>query len=267
MAHLAEIRVYPIKSLDPVALSTARVLNSGALRYDRQWAIVDASGKFLNGKRIPLVHQLRVAFDDSIEHVRFDYQTQTASFALGTEVEAMEAWLSQVFSQPVRIVENASAGFPDDTEAPGPTVISTATLEMVASWFPPTTLDECRLRFRANLEIDGVEPFWEDQLFGRAGSEVGFSIGGVNFLGTNPCQRCAVPSRHPLTGEVWPKFSVEFGRRREANFPAWAMRERFDHFYRLAVNTHLAGRGGTISTGEPVSLTSSYRFRPVAPDF
>lgn len=257
MAYLADIRIFPIKSLDPLVLSTAKVLNSGALQNDRRWAIVDSTGKFLNGKRTPLVHQLRATYDQTVEHVEFCYQSQMARFALGRETEAIEAWLSEVFTQSVRLVENVSAGFPDDTEAPGPTVISTATLAAVASWFPSMTIDECRLRFRANLEIGEVEPFWEDQLFGRAGSEVAFTVGGVTFLGTNPCQRCAVPTRHPQTGEVWPKFAVDFGRHRQANLPAWATQERFDHFYRLAVNTHLARSVGRIATGDPVALADS----------
>jgi uncharacterized protein YcbX len=254
MADLADIRIYPIKALDPLVLSEARLLNSGAIQNDRRWAIVDSAGKFINGKRTPLVHQLRASFDPAVEHVEFYYQSQTATFALEQETEAVEAWLSDVFSQPVRLLENVSAGFPDDTEAPGPTVISTATLVEVTRWFPTVSLDECRLRFRANLEIGGVEPFWEDQLYGPAGSEVAFTIGGVTLLGTNPCQRCVVPTRHPQTSEVWPKFASEFARQRQASLPAWATAERFDHYYRLAVNTHLAGRGDRIAVGDPVTL-------------
>src|SRR5688572_3286129 len=136
MPTLARILVYPIKSLDPIRVEHARVLASGALEFDRQWAIVDASGKFINGKRTPLVHRLRTSFDERIERVTFQFEGRTASFHLSNELEALESWLSEVFGQSVRLLENAYGGFPDDTEAPGPTVISTATLETVASWFP-----------------------------------------------------------------------------------------------------------------------------------
>jgi uncharacterized protein len=254
MPHLDRILIYPIKSLDPVSVKQARVLRNGALEFDRQWAIVDASGKFINGKRTPIVHHLHATFDDQFEHVSFAFENRSDRFHLSNDLDALEAWLGDVFQQPVRLLENAFGGYPDDGEAPGPTVISTATLNAVASWFPPLTVDECRLRFRANLEIAEVEPFWEDRLYGRMGSQVDFLVGNIAFAGTNPCQRCVVPTRNSQTGEVWPKFAVEFGKHREATLPGWAERSRFDHFYRLAVNTHLVGKGGTIRAGDPVGV-------------
>ncbi len=42
MPRLARIVIYPVKSLDGVALEQARQLPSGALEHDRQWAIFDA---------------------------------------------------------------------------------------------------------------------------------------------------------------------------------------------------------------------------------
>ncbi len=250
MPTLAHILIYPIKSLNPVRVEQARVLPCGALEFDRQWAIADASGKFINGKRTPLVHRLRTTFDERVECVTFGFEDRSASFHLSNEREALENWLSEVFAQPVRLLESSHGGYPDDTEAPGPTVISTATLEAVARWFPPMTVADCRLRFRANLELGGVEPFWEDQLFGPGGSQVNFRIGEVTFAGTNPCQRCVVPTRDPRTGEVRPHFTSEFVKHREASLPVWAERSRFNHFYRLAVNTHLALAGGIVHRGD-----------------
>ena len=252
MPTLAHILIFPIKSLDPMRIEQARVLSNGALEFDRQWAIVDAAGKFINAKRTPLVHRLRTSFDNCVERVTFEFDSRSASFHLSNERESLETWLSEVFAQPVRLLENAYGGYPDDTEAPGPTVISTATLETVASWFPPMTVDECRLRFRANLEIGDAEPFWEDRLFGPTGSQVDFRIGNVTFAGTNPCQRCVVPSRDPITGEIRPRFTPEFTQHRAATLPVWAERSRFDHFYRLSVNTHLACAGGVVRIKDEV---------------
>ena len=253
MPNLSRIVIYPIKSLDGISVDRARVIRNGALEFDRQWAIADASGRFINGKRTPLVHRLRTSFDDTIENVTFDFEDRTATFRL-SDIIPIESWLAQVFDQPVRLLENAYGGFPDDTEAPGPTIISTATLEEVARWFAPMPLDEARLRFRANLEIGGVEPFWEDRLYGPAASQVDFRIGEVTYAGTNPCQRCVVPSRDPQTGEVRAKFAIDFSHHREQSIPAWANRTRFNHFYRLAVNTHLASNAGNLRVGDEVSL-------------
>ncbi len=150
------------------------------------------------------------------------------------------------------------AGFPDDLESPGPTVVSTATLRTVAGWFAGLNEDEVRRRFRANLEIDAegndLPPFWEDRLCGPAGQATRFRVGDVVFSGTNPCQRCIVPTRDAATGDAWPRFAKAFAQAREVSLPAWAERSRFDHFYRLAVNTRLAGAGGRIRVGDAVEV-------------
>jgi uncharacterized protein len=152
--------------------------------------------------------------------------------------------------------EDIYRGFPDDTEAPGPTLISTATLETVASWFPGISLDEARRRFRANLEIDGVEPFWEDRLVGPTGKAMSFTVGNIALLGVNPCQRCVVPTRDSLSGEADRGFQKTFAERRRAALPKWASAERFDHFYRLAVNTKLTSGDltGRLRVGDAVLL-------------
>ena len=82
--------------------------------------------------------------------------------------------MSNYFAMPVSIKQNLTHGFPDDTASPGPTIISTATLEAIASWYPDLDIEDVRLRFRANIEIDGVPAFWEDRLFAEAGNTVDY---------------------------------------------------------------------------------------------
>jgi MOSC domain-containing protein len=167
-------------------------------------------------------------------------------------------WFGRYFDTRVTVVENPDGGFPDDTESPGPTVISTATLAEVASWFPDLSVDEARARFRANLEIDGVEPFWEDRLVAEGLGAVRFEIGEVEFLGTNPCARCVVPSRDPRSGAPIREFAKAFARHRQAELPDWAPEGRFDHFYRLAVNTRRAdGRPATLRVGDEVRIVGA----------
>jgi uncharacterized protein len=152
------------------------------------------------------------------------------------------------------LVRYAPEGFPDDTIANGPTIISTASLQTVSEWFPGLTLDAVRQRFRTTLEIDGVDvaaksasadgnlpAFWEDQLYGEdERSVVRFRIGEVNFEGSNPCVRCPVPARDPQTGDFLADFQKRFSDLRRQTLPPWAPDARFDHFYRLAVNTRVA---------------------------
>jgi uncharacterized protein YcbX len=235
---LARITIYPVKSLDGVDVDQATLVARGALEFDRRWAIIDASGELVNAKRTARIqtiratyqiHPLRISLPSSDTTVTLDVESQTAGIA---------SILSALLAMDVSLVENPEGGFPDDPDASGPTIVSTATLQEVAQWFQ-ISLDECRRRFRANLEIADVPPFWEEQLYAKQGP-IPFQIGTVDFLGQNPCQRCVVPTRDSITGIPTPMFAKTFGQERERTLPTWAPRERFDHFYRLCVNTNVS---------------------------
>ena len=219
---------------------------------------MDTSGRFINAKRIPLIHQVRLQVDpfSRVYEVGRRGQEVAVRGRLDADGKHLSDWLSDFFSLEVSVVENDETGFPDDSGAPGPTIISTSTLETVADWFEGLTVDELRNRFRANIEVDGVEPFWEDRLFRSDRQPQPFRAGDVQFGGINPCQRCVVPTRHSQTGDVMPVgFSPQFSRRREETLPEWAPREHFNHFYRLSTNTRLMNRGnGIVRVGDPVEL-------------
>jgi uncharacterized protein YcbX len=257
-ARLHRITIYPIKSLDGVAVDEIEVLPACGLANDRRFALQDANGRFINGKRTAAVHRIRAAHDlpNMRVHLRDADRDTEVEFSLTESQTEIGTWLSEALGIACVFAENAAAGFPDDTAAPGPTLVSTATLREVARWFPGLTLDEARRRFRANLEIDGVEPFWEDRLVGVTGSEIPFQIGSVQWLGVNPCQRCVVPTRAADTGEVIHAFQKEFAAQREKSLPSWAPTNRFDHFYRLAVNTRPAHHEsrGRLCIGDSVTL-------------
>lgn len=258
MPHLAGISLYPIKSLDPITVSEATVLPSGALRHDREFAIFDADGKVVNGKRTPKIHGLRSSFDLDTGALCLEARDtgRARAFRLPDDMVALDAWLSDYFGLAVTLRHDTEGGFPDDKNAPGPTVISTATLATIASWFPGLSVDSTRVRFRANLEIGGVPPFWEDRLYGGSDTGQPFGIGDVQFEGTNPCQRCVVPPRHPETGEAIADFSPIFRAQREETLPPWAERSRFNHFYRLAVNTRVPASeaGKLLRVGDEIRL-------------
>lgn len=257
MVYLARIIIYPIKSLDGVELTQTSVLASGALQHDREFAIVDAQEKFVNGKRNAKVHLLRSHFSLSERTVSLQVQGSATwqIFHLDEQRQALEAWLSEFFGLEVKLQQNLLVGFPDDTNAPGPTVISTATIAEVAAWFPDVSLDEMRRRIRANIEIDGVPAFWEDRLF-TASDVVAFRIGNVEFQGVNPCQRCVVPTRDSMTAEVYPKFQKIFITKRQETLPTWVAKKRFNHFFRLSVNTKIpaTAAGKLLQVGDKFEL-------------
>jgi uncharacterized protein len=258
--YVSRLFIYPIKALDRVAIEGTIVLKSGALKRDREFAIFDKSGHFVNGKRNGQIHAIRSKFD--IESNIVSLQVQGTDYAntfhIEKERDALERWLGEYFGFPVEVKQNLNTGFPDDTASPGPTIISTATLETIASWYPELDVEEVRSRFRSNIEIAGVPAFWEDRLFTEAEGTVNFQIGDVQFMGINPCQRCVVITRDSQTGEVYPNFQKTFVAQRRTTLPEWAERSRFNHFYRLAINTRLpvTEEGKTICIGDELRISS-----------
>src|SRR5579863_407107 len=201
--RLVNIRLHPIKSLDPISVPEARISPSGGLALDRAWALYSVDGKWVNGKRTQAIHLIRANYSPGLREVTLSVpgdrrEIPTRTFAFPEAHEDAAEWFSVFFDQQI-IVRYSENGFPDDTVASGPTIVSTASLESVSDWFGPTpqgfpgiTVNEVRERFRATLEID-VDParvalgeklpaFWEDQLFGEdERSVVRFKIGEVNF--------------------------------------------------------------------------------------
>ncbi len=242
-AYLGRLIVYPIKSLDGWDRQSSRVLASGALEWDRRFAFLDEAGKFVNGKRDPAIQKIRSRYEAFSEQslqvwVQFEGEEQEHCFTLPEMSEELDKWVSSRLERNVNLKENKETGFPDDLESNGPTIISLATLQEVANWFE-LDVEEATRRFRSNLILEGCPPFYEDNLFGSKEKPKPFRIGNLTFEGVNPCQRCAVPSRNSLTGEPTPGFQKDFARRREQQLPQGVIREHFNHFYRLAVNTRL----------------------------
>jgi uncharacterized protein YcbX len=250
MPYLDKIYIYPIKSLDRVAVSEVQVLSSGALQGDRTFAMFDSDGKFVNAKRYPTIHLLRSQFDLKTQTVQIQVQGQSPNYGFDLNSDSgakeFELWMSEFFGFRVKLVQNLEMGFPDDTDSPAPTITSKETLEMIQSWYPDLSLEEIRRRFRTNLEMAGIEAFGEDRLFATKNEPVKFQIGNVEFLGVNPCARCVVPTRNSQTGEVYPKFQKIFIQNREEFLPPWAERSQFNHFYRLTVNTRISNLGDGI---------------------
>jgi MOSC domain-containing protein len=240
-SHLGRIVIFPFKSLDGVSIPEARITPGGCLEHDRAYMIVDAQGRKVNGKREAKVHRLRSRFDPGYSEIEiWPDGGRPERFALA-ERAPLDRWLSDYFGYAVAVRHDPVAGFPDDHEAYGPTVVSVASLEAIATWYPGLNLDSVRRRFRANLELEGegMAPFFEDSLFGAAGELKPFAIGPVRFCGHNPCQRCVVPTRDPDSGDGLAGFQKEFMERRRKTLPPWANATRFNHFYRFALNTSI----------------------------
>jgi uncharacterized protein YcbX len=258
---VARLAVYPIKALDPLVIEEATVVPTGSLEYDREFAIVDVDGEYVHGKRTPEAHRVRADYDFGPDRRRVRLRERGRSmgqwFDLLADRDDAEGWLSDFFDLTTELVRRADGGYPDLTEYPsGPTVISTGTLREVASWYPGMTTEEARLRFRANIEVEGVPPFWEDRLYTGTDEEIRFDVGDVTVAGVQPTPRCAVPLRNPHTGEETEGFRSTFLSRREETYPEWGDEDAFQHYFHLTVNTHVPDSevGKTLAVGDEVRL-------------
>jgi uncharacterized protein YcbX len=281
MPTLDRITLYPVKSLDGIEVAEARVLPSGALENDRRWRLVDLDGRVVNAKRTAAFHPIRAEYDlaqklISLSHWADPPTAPAHTFSLVPGPEGPCEWLSNALGMKVLLEERPDGGFPDDRDAPGPTFVSTASLEEVARWFG-FDLAESRRRFRANLEIGGCDAFWEDTLASPAPARrppsLGelppdlpgdpyadlppaepreFSIGEAQFLATNVCKRCVVPSRDSRSAEVTAYFRDAFEARRGRDLRGDVDASGWNHLYRLGVNTRAAGAGGRIALSDGV---------------
>lgn len=263
--HLAAIRLHPIKSLDGVSVPECRIGPGGGLELDRVWALYSTGGQCVNGKITAAIHAIRATFAPEISSVTLSVpgdrrNIASREFAFPGDVALAGEWFSRYFDRDV-VVRYVAEGIPDDIIRNGPMIVSTATLRTVSDWFPEIDLEESRRRFRTPLEIDGVRAFWEDQLFGEHESNaVRFTIGDVNFEGTNPCPRCAVPARDSFNGVDMIGFQKRFSELRRAHFPPWACApDRITHFYHLGINTCVASteHGKSLHVGDFVNYINA----------
>jgi uncharacterized protein len=287
---LDRITLYPVKSLDGVDVEEAHVLPSGGLEFDRRWRLVDLDGRVVNAKRSARFHAIRAEFAlaERIVSLSIDAAALAAraipgieqvaalspeSFHLVPGPEGPCGWLSEALGIGVLLEERPDGGFPDDRDAAGPTLVSTASLAEVARWFG-FELAESRRRFRANLEIGGCDAFWEDTLASPARPGLApsladlpgdipadpyaslpppepqeFSIGEARFKATNVCKRCIVPTRDARTGAVTAHFRDAFEARRSRGLRPDVDASGWGHLYRLGVNTVVTSMPGMLEVG------------------
>ena len=279
-ATLTRISIFPVKSLDGMDVDEAYVLPCGAIDGDRRWRLVDMDGRVVNAKRTPRFHAIRSEFDLAhrlITLSRDDLSNpeNPETFSLSPGSDGPCEWLSDTLGVHVLLEERRDGGFPDDREAPGPTVIATESLEQVSRWFG-VSIHETRRRFRMNLEITGCGPFWEDALASPSRSDLPslldlpstmtvdpyadlppleprvFSIGNLRFQAVHACRRCAVPSRDSYHGKEKELFREVFEARRSKELRRDVDAGKWSDYYRLGINTHRMGDeldGETLSCG------------------
>jgi uncharacterized protein YcbX len=258
MAHIGELRAYPVKGLDGIRLDEAEITDGGTLVYDREFALFE-DGEIINAKDSEKFHKLSTTFDPherTLQVTAPDGSELAFTLTDESEQERAQEWFSDYFEQELRLRRNTELGYVDRRRM-GPSVISTATLETVAGWFEGLTVESARRRIRANVEVSGVEPFWEDRFVGV--DAPAFEADGLRFEGVTPCARCVVPQRDPDTGEPLEHFRTRFIEKRRETFPEFADSDAFDHHYTLMLISRIpkSDRNGRVVVGDSVERIKS----------
>ncbi|MEO6455589.1 MAG: MOSC N-terminal beta barrel domain-containing protein [Ginsengibacter sp.] len=255
---VSRITIYPVKSLDGVALQKGMIAEGGCISHDREYAIADENGDFIIGKNNSLIYLLRSTIDVENGMISFRHQDETIwhRFKLQNEKQEINEYLSAYFGMRVTLLQNKQGRFMDMPDVSGITFVSTASLQSVSGWYNGMDMEEVRKRFRTTIEIEGVTPFWEDHFFAKEGTAIEFTIGSVTVFGISPRARCVVPTRNSETGETIFAFAKTFAKHRAAAMPGWSTLEAYGHYYHLTVNCHVpAGEiGKWINVGDEVKI-------------
>lgn len=259
---ISRIRIYPIKSLDPVELQEAEV-GVHSLRYDREFAMLTHDGHFMNGKRSGRVNELKAVYDlpNYLVHLSPRTGGATRSFHLINQKKELESYLKDFFGEPVSFIQNTKGQLMDIPTASSVTILSEASLQSLHHEFSDRTLEDVRLRFRATIELAGVEPYWEENLVGKPGVGMRIQIGDVEMIGVSPRARCNVPPRDPLTGITDKTFVKRMMKSREKTLPQNSHIPAYGSLYHLTINTYIpeTQKGKWLRVGDELKIIEPVR--------
>jgi hypothetical protein len=220
---------HPVKGLTPESLERVVLEEGGVFPNDRRYAVeVGPSGfnpaspvhvskmKFAVLARFPELARLRTRLDDGSGLLRVeDAHGFGVEVALSTSsgraslARFLEVYLSGSVNLPFSVLEAPSGYMFSDHSMGRVSLVNMASLRLFESALG-RSVD--RLRFRANLYLEGLEPFAEDDW--PPGSRI--RIGGVEFSVLAPIVRCIATHVDVVSGvrdlEVVDRLRETFGR-------------------------------------------------------
>lgn len=255
---VSRIRIYPVKSLDPVEVQEATI-GIRSLKHDRAFAMLASDGRFVNGKRTGQVYQLQASYDIPNQLISLTPRKGgvTQTFELREGNPLLNNFLSDFFEVNLSVLHRTRGELMDIPGASSVTIVSENSLVSLQQKLEDFSIENLRLRFRSNIELSGIPAFWEEQLFQRPGMGMSFRVGEVEMIGISPRARCNVPPRHPLTGETNKDFVKNMIERRNNSLPKDSTLPLFGrNTYYLTVNTYLpeSEEGKMIRVGDRVEI-------------
>ena len=208
-ATLAHIFRHPIKAHGHQSLASVAVRAGHTLPWDRRWAVVHEHAKtdghswapcanFSRGAKVGTLMAISAEIDEDSGRITLLHpERPPLSFNPTSEIDAFLGWVEPLMptdrAQSTGLVEVRDVGM-TDTDYPSISVASIASLDALAERIGQP-LDP--RRFRANLWLDGLDP-WEE--FNWIGQEL--ELGGVTFRVEERITRCKATMANPETGET-----------------------------------------------------------------
>jgi uncharacterized protein len=206
---VVSLHTYPVKSLAAVDVDRAEVQSRG-LRGDRRFMLIDDDGQFVTQRQEPLLARVRVSIDHSLTLTCDGRSVAVPTPPLGRTVSSTVwrdtldlvvvdaatpflraafpslslrlVWLPDNVKRPVN---RAFGGVGDDVSLADGYPVHLVNLASVRSLSTSIGARVDPTRFRANVVVDGDEPFDED-------GWLQIRIGAVTFDVVKPCARCVM---------------------------------------------------------------------------
>jgi uncharacterized protein len=209
--HLVTVCRYPVKGLSPERLQSVAIEAGETIPFDRAYAIEHGPGRFDpdHPKHLPKINFLMLMRDERLATLtaRFDTDIETLTlFRDGKQVargqlttaigrtlieQFIAAYMQTELRGPPKVVRAPGHSF-SDVSAKCVHIVNLASVRDLERHVG-RPVDP--LRFRANLYIDGLEPWAE---FGWLDKTI--AIGTAQFGVFTRTQRCAAPDVDPATG-------------------------------------------------------------------
>jgi MOSC domain-containing protein len=227
-AVVAELNCYPVKSCRGISLERADIGRMG-IRYDRQWMVADAEGRFVaqrgspgEGIGIRSLGQVETALrDDKLvlhasgmpklelplagrDGVRVGVRIWGSSVFAADQGRDAGDWFTEYLSREkvgrYRLVRMPDDGIRRASRGAGQLAFADGYPFMLLSTASLADLNR-RMgvalpmnRFRPSMVLETAEPYLEDRM-------ARISVNGVELHGTTRCVRCPIPTFDQLTGD------------------------------------------------------------------
>jgi uncharacterized protein YcbX len=216
VARIAQLYRYPIKGLSPQPINTVNLRVGGGFPFDRMFALARPGGLYNESEFVPLPKRqyFMLMKDERLAglttHLDVDtlvltiqvrgHEVLTADLGTDAGVLQLREFSARVLDLPAGslpvFAKQDGYNFSDSAKASRQLMNSLSFINLASvrdlEQRIGRTVDP--LRFRANVYLEGLEPWEERQWVGTQ-----FSIGGVHFRGLEETTRCAATEVDPRT--------------------------------------------------------------------